>query len=221
MVSPVVGGLVIAFLVLVTSCGGSPASQSHRSPAAAAPPSTTPSPPEAPVDLSGVAIPLQGVPNAALTGSFDLDQYLQKWSSAPNEDQSTLAQAGFTDGYAAYTIGVLNLDTRTIGDPGEGVVVQRFKSAAGAGQATQAFVAQEKALPGYAQFPVAGVSGAIGSTDRQAPQGGGSTQSVWRVKFTRGPLFFELLTFSGNPAYNGMSQVVQLAQQQAARAPSG
>lgn len=213
------GCLFLTVLVLFAGCGGATSPQSHRSPAASAPQPAAPSAPAAPVDLATVTISLQGVPNPAQSGSFDLSQYLQKLSDAPSKDQATLTQAGFTDGYAAFTTGTLDLTTRTIGGPGQAVVVQRFKSASGAAQVMQAFLADEKTRPGYAEFPVPGVPGAIGDTDQQPPLGGGGTQLVWRVKFTRGPLFFELLTFSSDPAYNGASQVVQLAQQQAARAP--
>lgn len=214
---------VLVLVLLATGCGSS-APKGQQSPAASAPPAATSaahSAPAAPADLSTVAVKLQGVPNIDKSGAFNLDQFLQKWSDAPTQDRPVLTQAGFTDGYAAYTLGVMNLNTRTIGDPAEAVIIDRFKSAAGATQVMQAFLAQEKALATYAEFPVSEVSGAVGSSDRQPPVGGGATDTVWRVKFTRGPLFFELLTFSPNAGFDGTSQVVQLAQQQAAKAPAG
>jgi hypothetical protein len=185
-------------------------------PAATAAPSSR----AATVDLATVAVKLQGLPVRDPAGSFDITQWVQKWSDTPDQDQAVLTRAGFTDGYGAFTYGMFDLRTRTLSGPTEAMYILRCRTAAGARQIMQAFQSQQTRFTGYAEFTVAGVPGAIGHTEMEPPRGGGDTFPVWRVKFTRGPLYFEVVVNDSDPAYNGTAVVTQLAQQQAALAPA-
>lgn len=139
-------------------------------------------------------------------GAFDLDGFLEIYSTDPAEDESLLREHGFEAGYTRTWI---DEDTGTVAT----VIGFQFEEAAGAGRVREALDSEALTAVGATGFEVPGLPEATGIRGTQPGEDG--AQYIQTVSVAVGPRLFTAAVVTPRPS-DDTELVTSLARRQAA-----